>query len=376
MEGRDEKDKTPENSEEKDSSTPGSKRKSRFSDVEPRSSTKRQRVPVSRFQSPLEDLETKFKVEKEEKKKDENVTLYKKNSFLAVRGAEGSFYLCRAAQNIYSKSKRLRIQWLSIDTPPNVYKFDYVDSTEMETVLTEIKMDKVSRDSYRLPIDEQRRIEKILDRALRVEQGVATADEVEEEAMEDREEEEPDDSDEEDDEPSPGKKSKTPGKSPSPKGKKAKASTPSQKKKGKEKSKGKDKGKTPKQKEKTERKKGPDRYLKPNPKIKVLEKDPFFETKEKCPVQVSAQMNTLLAFRHVNLNDMDSLKDLLSQTEGVIPFGLSKSAFDETNILDVAAKLERTEMVKVLSSEIFNRKNPIKRKAPPPTIISSIGTGR
>ena len=32
-------------------------------------------------------------------------------------------------------------------------------------------------------------------------------------------------------------------------------------------------------KKKEERKKGPDRNLKPNPKIKILEKDPFFETR-------------------------------------------------------------------------------------------------
>lgn len=34
-----------------------------------------------------------------------------------------------------------------------------------------------------------------------------------------------------------------------------------------------------KQKGKSDKKKGPDRNLKPNPKIKILEKDPFFETK-------------------------------------------------------------------------------------------------
>ena len=32
-------------------------------------------------------------------------------------------------------------------------------------------------------------------------------------------------------------------------------------------------------KPKAEKKKGPDKDLKPNPKIKVLEKEPFFETK-------------------------------------------------------------------------------------------------
>ena len=111
----------------------------------------------------------------------------------------GSFYLCRTAQNVYSKSRRLRIQWLSEDTTPNKYKFDYADFTEMETVLTEIRMEKISRDCYRLPVNEKKRIETILDRALRVERGIATADEVEEEAMEDAKDQEKDNDEEEED---------------------------------------------------------------------------------------------------------------------------------------------------------------------------------
>ena len=57
--------------------------------IEPRTQLKRQRVPVSRFQSPLDDSESRFKADAEEKKKEENIHLYKKGAFLAVRGAEG-----------------------------------------------------------------------------------------------------------------------------------------------------------------------------------------------------------------------------------------------------------------------------------------------
>ena len=61
-------------------------------EIEARSPVKRQRVPVHRFQSPIEELEQFSKPDKEEKKKKEDVlTLYKKNTFLAVRGAEGKF---------------------------------------------------------------------------------------------------------------------------------------------------------------------------------------------------------------------------------------------------------------------------------------------
>ncbi|GFR67750.1 poly [ADP-ribose] polymerase [Elysia marginata] len=357
------------------SGSSGRKRKARTVDViEPRTPLKRQRVPVSRFQSPLEDAEPKFKSEAEEKKKEENINLYKKGAFLAVRGAEGTFYLCRTAQNVYSKSRRLRIQWLSVDTPPNDYKFDYVDSTEMETVLTEIKMEKVSRDIYRLPVIEKKRIETILDRALRVEKGIATADEVEEEAMEDARDQEEEEEDDDDDEP-PKSRKRTPKAS---KAKKSSGPTPAQKKKLKEKEKlqkekKKAQEKAAKQKTKV---KGPDRNLKPNPKIKVLEKDPFFETKEKVP-EISALMTSKLAFRALNTNNIDDLKVLLEKTEGVTNFEIGRSAQDDRTVLEMAGLQGKKEFIKVLTDEYFNSKSISKknRKAPPAPIISSVGTG-
>ena len=56
---------------------------------------KRARVPVSRFQSPIEELEAHFKSDKPDKKKDDVIVLYKKNTFLAVRGAEGRYFITR-----------------------------------------------------------------------------------------------------------------------------------------------------------------------------------------------------------------------------------------------------------------------------------------
>ncbi|KAI8784708.1 poly [ADP-ribose] polymerase tankyrase [Biomphalaria glabrata] len=373
MDAKDEK--TPEDSpvpSDTAASTSGKKRKARVSEVvEPRTPLKRQRVPVSRFQSPLEDLN--FVPDKEEKKKEENVTLYKKGAFLAVRGAEGTFYLCRAAQNIYSKSKRLRIQWLSLDKAPDVYKFDYVDSTEMETVLTEIQMEKISKDCYKLPSSEKKRAENILDRAIRVEQGIATADEVEEEAMEEvenaktakeEEENDDDDSDEDDEEPTPrkgrGAKKSTKGK--------GKASTHSHKKK--------EKPEKSKQKGKSEKKKGPDRNLKPNLKIKILEKDPFFDTKEKVP-EVSAQMTSKLIFRAVNAGDVEAVKELLDKTEGVTDFDIDRSVSDSRNALILAGELGKLEIIRILTQEYFDEdlKSKRKRKAPPASIISEMDTG-
>lgn len=364
------------------SGSSGRKRKTRTPEVvEPRTPVKRQRVPVSRFQSPLEDAEPKFKSDTDEKKKEENITLYKKGAFLAVRGAEGTFYLCRTAQNVYSKSRRLRIQWLSLDSPPNDYKFDYVDSTEMETVLTEIKMDKKSKDIYRLPANEKKRVETILDRALRVEKGIATADEVEEEALEDakdlQEEDDDDDEDDDDEPPTPKSRKRTPKTQKAQKAKKTPAPTPAQKKKLKEKEKAlKEKKKGKEKPAKQTKIKGPDRNLKPNPKIKVLEKDPFFETNEKVP-EISALMTSKFAFRAVNTNSLDDLKALLEKTEGVTNFEVCRSAKDDRSALEIAGQQGKTEFIKLLTDEIFNKKakHQKRRKAPPAPIISSVGTG-
>ena len=65
---------------------------------------------------------------------------------LAVRNAEGGFYICLAMQNIYRTSKRIRIQWLSEaqDNNPdkNIFCPEYYDRTEFETILTSLELDK------------------------------------------------------------------------------------------------------------------------------------------------------------------------------------------------------------------------------------------
>lgn len=52
-----------------------------------------------------------------------------RNEFLAVRNAEGSFYVCQAMQNIYKSSRRIRIRWLSQDkTNGEFYSPDFYDT--------------------------------------------------------------------------------------------------------------------------------------------------------------------------------------------------------------------------------------------------------
>lgn len=58
---------------------------------------------------------------------------HNRNEFLAVRNAEGSFYICQAMQNIYKSSPRIRIRWLSQEKkdnkPTDVYIPDFYDAT-------------------------------------------------------------------------------------------------------------------------------------------------------------------------------------------------------------------------------------------------------
>ncbi|CAG5125122.1 unnamed protein product, partial [Candidula unifasciata] len=125
-----------------------------------------------------------------------------------------------------------------------------------------------------------------------------------------------------------------------------------------------------KQKGKSEKKKGPDRNLKPNPKIKIFEKDPFFETNEKVP-EVSPRMTTKLIFRAVNLGSVESVKDLLARTEGVTNRSMVGTA------LDFAVQQAKGEIVQLLTHEHFETDAKLKkeRKAPPACIISATGTG-
>jgi len=99
-----------------------------------------------------------------------------KDEYMAVRNAEGSFYICKAMQNIYMGSKNIKIQWLSNedpvvpakDNPDNdIYAHDFYDKTEFETILTSVELEKTLGKSKRmiLPEEELERINKILQRA-------------------------------------------------------------------------------------------------------------------------------------------------------------------------------------------------------------------
>lgn len=57
------------------------------------------------------------------------IHLFYRNEFLAVRNAEGGFYVCQAVQNVYKSSPRIRIRWLSQDKSDKTYIPDFYDFT-------------------------------------------------------------------------------------------------------------------------------------------------------------------------------------------------------------------------------------------------------
>ena len=61
------------------------------------------------------------------------IFVFSRGEHLAVRNAEGSFYLCQAQQQIYKTSKKIRIQWMGVKSGDNPSKDlfipEYYDKT-------------------------------------------------------------------------------------------------------------------------------------------------------------------------------------------------------------------------------------------------------
>jgi hypothetical protein len=64
------------------------------------------------------------------------------------------------------KSQLLKFNWLSLYKPGNVYKVDYADEAPSESILTEVKMETVSCNSFHLPATEEARIKVHLNETL------------------------------------------------------------------------------------------------------------------------------------------------------------------------------------------------------------------
>ena len=64
--------------------------------------------------------------------------MHSRDEYMAVRNAEGSFYICKAMQNIFLGSKNIKIQWLSNEDPVvpakdnpdgDIFAHDFYDKT-------------------------------------------------------------------------------------------------------------------------------------------------------------------------------------------------------------------------------------------------------
>lgn len=148
--------------------------------------TKRQRIRTQPYQSPLPEIEMFTKISSTPKGKgvDDKLIYFYKNEFLAVRNAEGSFYLCQAIQNIYKSSSKIKIRWLSQDKNDKsgeIYTPDFYDLTDFDCILTSLELVRVDKGKYRLTKTEKERTDSILKRCLAVEKGEITTPSVSEE---------------------------------------------------------------------------------------------------------------------------------------------------------------------------------------------------
>ncbi|XP_071555618.1 uncharacterized protein [Temnothorax nylanderi] len=150
------------------------------------SKPKRNRIQTQPYQSPLPEIallvKNLSKTPGGSKAPDDKLIVFYKNEFLAVRNAEGSFYVCQAMQNIYKSSRRIRIRWLSQDkTNGEFYSPDFYDTIDFDCILTNLNLNKVDKHKFWLTRIELLRTENILKRAIDVEAGVSEKPRVTEE---------------------------------------------------------------------------------------------------------------------------------------------------------------------------------------------------
>ena len=149
------------------------------------SKPKRNRIQTQPYQSPLPEIALIVKNLNKpppSKAADDKLIVFYKNEFLAVRNAEGSFYVCQAMQNIYKSSRRIRIRWLSQDkNNGEIYSPDFYDFIDFDCILTNLNLNKIDKNKFQLTKIELLRTENILKRAIDVEAGVSEKPRVTEE---------------------------------------------------------------------------------------------------------------------------------------------------------------------------------------------------
>ncbi|XP_077522271.1 poly [ADP-ribose] polymerase tankyrase-like isoform X2 [Amblyomma americanum] len=331
--------------------------------------SKRMRLQYQPFQSPgtLPTLVLRSGGSSKAPQQEDKVVVFHKGEFLAVRNETGSFYVCRTAQNVYKSSKRFKIQWLNNENEPDIYAPDFYDNTDFECVLTNLRMRRVDRGHYLLPDEERKRTLNILQRALNVENvDVSFVGKEEEEELsevsppttnfrsrrrtsqkEDMDMMEEEEEDNEDSDSDTGRRSK---------GAKGRPVGTRVKLKGKRASKTASSPKWGSSAAAIE-------ALRPNPKVALLEKDPFFETPSPEPVSVSTLADSKLLIRAVLLGDHTLLKSFLADHDRMCSLGLVRGVDVRLSALDYSVIREDYHSMRLLLDATP------ERLAPPPTNI-------
>lgn len=148
-------------------------------DSTPDTRTKRNRTKVQLYQSPTPELAMATKLSASAgrststKPSDDKLIVIYKNEYLAVRNAEGGFYVCQAVQNVYRTTRKVKIRWLSqdkvADPSGETYRPDFYDTTDMECVLTTLSLTRGAGGTQLLKATEAARARSILQRALQAE---------------------------------------------------------------------------------------------------------------------------------------------------------------------------------------------------------------
>ncbi|CAG4935325.1 unnamed protein product [Parnassius apollo] len=163
-----------------DGTTPA--KKTSDADSTPDTRIKRNRTKVQLYQSPTPEIAMATKLSASAgrstptKPNDDKLIVFYKNEYLAVRNAEGGFYVCQTVQNVYRTTRKIKIRWLSQDKNDptgETYKPDFYDVTDMECVLTTLSLTRApgGGGAQLLRPAEEARAKSILERAIKAEQS-------------------------------------------------------------------------------------------------------------------------------------------------------------------------------------------------------------
>ncbi|XP_033624396.1 poly [ADP-ribose] polymerase tankyrase-like [Asterias rubens] len=388
---------------------------------------KRKRMPAEYYQSDVVDAISKQSVRTPNADKE---LYFQKNTYLAVRTENGKYFICKTAQNVYHKTKLFKILWLELRSEPGTYEMSYRDTIDIDSILTDVVMNKQAGGLLVMPRSEIARVEKVLGLAMKKENGTSGIDdtqrfmEMKDVKRVESSDEDEDSEDDDEDNPStstairrPIKKLQIKKPKPQPKARAvsqagtqrgrgrpkganttatktvakkitAKAKTTRGKaaaKPGKRgpkplKTEKKLKEKIKKKKEKKlKEKKKPREKLHPNdkliqrPDIEVVQKDPMFELKNENEMpEVSKFVLCKRTIRAVLTNDMTLLKKLVDNKE-VPNVMLNRSNDVKLSALDYAVRLENQAAMKLLLPEVSSNK---QRAKLPEVIMEHQSRGR